>query len=120
MTDEFVTPTAQETIDALDDVRICAREVLRGLKLSLGGDCFEYHGSMNDVEDLRAAITAAERLHYRLKDGKVVVSRDRLMALLVARCQAEGCSDRDAATVAETRLRSLIEPPQQPEGDHHA
>ena len=63
----FIKPTLFEKVAALDQVRVCAAEVLRSLKPSLGGDCYEYHGGMNDIESLRDAIDNAEGLSFRIK-----------------------------------------------------
>lgn len=64
---EFIKPTQQQVIDALDKVRTFAKFVCDDLKENAGGDAYEYVGSMDQVEALREAINAAEGLHFRVK-----------------------------------------------------
>ena len=64
---EFIKPTQQEIIAALDKVRTFARFVLQDMCENAGGDAYEYVGSMDQVEALREAIDDAEGLHYRVK-----------------------------------------------------
>jgi len=66
MTD-FIKPTQQEILAALDKVRTFARFVLQDMRENAGGDAYEYVGSMDQVEALREAIDDAEGLHYRMK-----------------------------------------------------
>lgn len=43
-----------------DDLRFAARQVSRELRLTPGGDAYEYQGSTNAVEELREKISDLE------------------------------------------------------------
>jgi hypothetical protein len=43
-----------------DDLRFAARQVTNEMRLTTGGDAYEYRGSTNAIEDLRDKITDLE------------------------------------------------------------
>lgn len=63
----FIAPTSDEILDRLDNVRLWAEQVTGNLKQTAGGDAIEYRGGMNDVEQLREAISHYHGLWYRVK-----------------------------------------------------
>lgn len=53
-------------VAALDTVRIHAENILDKMKESPGGDCYEFTGSMNDIEVLRDALKEWEILRNQM------------------------------------------------------
>ena len=64
-----VKPSAAELLALYDQVRLFANEVARKFKDTVGGDTYGWTGSMNDVDNLRAALDDLENeLIQRMPD----------------------------------------------------